>query len=40
MYPLCRPQTLHLFVLRDMYFCVRSDFSIAAFLAIVLSASL
>jgi hypothetical protein len=37
MYPRCRPQTLHLFVLRDMYFWVRSDFSIAAFLAIVLS---
>jgi hypothetical protein len=38
MYPLCRPQTLHRLVLRDMYFCLRSDFSIAAFLAIALSA--
>ena len=35
MYPLRRPHTLHRFVLRVMYFCVRSDFSIAAFLAIV-----
>jgi len=37
-YPLRRPHTLQRFVLRVMYFCLRSDFSIAAFLAIVLSA--
>jgi hypothetical protein len=37
-YPLCRPQTLQRCVLRVKYFCARSDFSIAAFLAISLSA--